>query len=151
MWSSCCWSSSSPLLGSAERSTALANGCGILEQAACSSWRASSVCLTLLLPRMGLTNPWIAAEQCLTVLTSHPPLFGFSASMSLIGFAYGLWPGCLIAALASMVGSGLAFLSVRVRRPTRPNGHVRSPHLTARRPSSHRTSSCRLIGKPLNE
>lgn len=49
-----------------------------------------------------------------TVLTSHPPLFGFSASMTLIGFAYGLWPGCLIAALASMAGSGIAFLSVRV-------------------------------------
>lgn len=52
-----------------------------------------------------------------TVLASHPPLFGFAGSMSLIGFTYGIWPGFLIASIASMLGAALAFLSVRVSAP----------------------------------
>jgi uncharacterized membrane protein YdjX (TVP38/TMEM64 family) len=48
------------------------------------------------------------------VLASHPPLFGFAGSMSLIGFTYGIWPGFLIASFASMLGAAIAFLSVRV-------------------------------------
>jgi hypothetical protein len=34
--------------------------------------------------------------------------------MTLIGFAYGVWPGFLIASLGSMAGGAFAFLSVRV-------------------------------------
>ena len=49
-----------------------------------------------------------------TVLASHPPLFGFMGSMTLIGFTYGLWPGVLIASLAALSGAAVAFLSVRV-------------------------------------
>ena len=48
------------------------------------------------------------------VLASHPPLFGFAGSMTLIGFTYGIWPGFLLATCASMTGSAIAFLSVRV-------------------------------------
>ncbi|RSH95018.1 Tlg2-vesicle protein [Saitozyma podzolica] len=53
----------------------------------------------------------------LVVLSSHPPLFGFSASMSLIGFAYGVWPGFLIASIGSLLGGAFAFLSVRTFFP----------------------------------
>lgn len=56
-----------------------------------------------------------------TVLASHPPLFGFAGSMSLIGFTYGIWPGFLIASIASMLGAALAFLSVRVRSALIPS------------------------------
>ncbi|WVQ81397.1 hypothetical protein IAT38_003521 [Cryptococcus sp. DSM 104549] len=47
------------------------------------------------------------------IVTSHPPLFGFSGSLTLIGFTYGVWPGFLIAFIASMAGSAVAFISVR--------------------------------------
>lgn len=36
-------------------------------------------------------------------------------TLTLIGFIYGIWPGFLIAGIASMLGAGIAFLSVRVR------------------------------------
>lgn len=36
-------------------------------------------------------------------------------TLTLIGFVYGIWPGFLIAGIASMLGAGIAFLSVRVR------------------------------------
>ncbi|TXT13704.1 hypothetical protein VHUM_01071 [Vanrija humicola] len=48
------------------------------------------------------------------ILSSHPPLFGFSGSMTLIGFAYGIWPGFLIASLAALAGGAIAFFSVRL-------------------------------------
>lgn len=35
-------------------------------------------------------------------------------TLTLIGFVYGIWPGFLIAGIASMLGAGIAFLSVRV-------------------------------------
>jgi uncharacterized membrane protein YdjX (TVP38/TMEM64 family) len=34
--------------------------------------------------------------------------------MTLIGFAYGIWPGFLLAIVSSMLGAGIAFVSVRV-------------------------------------
>ena len=49
-----------------------------------------------------------------SVLASHPPLFGFMGSMTLIGFTYGIWPGFLIATISSLLGAAIAFLSVRV-------------------------------------
>lgn len=55
--------------------------------------------------------PW--GTQLTPVLSSHPPLFGFSGSMTLMGFAYGVWPGFLVASLASLAGAAIAFLSVR--------------------------------------
>jgi len=67
--------------------------------------------LAISLRRMG---PWgVLLEGLLVVLVSHPPFGGFAASMTLIGFTYGMWPGCLIAVVASMTGAGFAFLSVR--------------------------------------
>jgi hypothetical protein len=48
------------------------------------------------------------------VLASHPPLFGFAFSMTMIGYTFGFWPGALLAVAASMTGAGVAFLSVRV-------------------------------------
>ncbi|KAL7420979.1 Tlg2-vesicle protein [Cryptotrichosporon argae] len=48
------------------------------------------------------------------IVSSHPPLFGFSGSMTLIGFAFGIWPGFLIAALSANIGAALSFLSVRI-------------------------------------
>jgi hypothetical protein len=47
------------------------------------------------------------------VASSHPPLFGFSATMSLIGFSYGLWWGMFIGGLASLIGGALAWFSIR--------------------------------------
>jgi hypothetical protein len=61
----------------------------------------------------------------LSVLASHPPLFGFAGSMTLIGFTYGIWPGFLIAGLASMLGAGFAFVSIRVRAVTLASNSVR--------------------------
>lgn len=65
-------------------------------------------------------NSIIELELTLPVLSSHPPLFGFSASMSLIGFAYGVWPGFLIASIGSLLGGAFAFLSVRVSEDFAP-------------------------------
>jgi len=47
------------------------------------------------------------------VLASHPPLFGFAGSLTLIGFTFGLWPGMLLASVATMTGAAVAFLSIR--------------------------------------
>ena len=47
--------------------------------------------------------------------------------MTLIGFAYGIWPGFPLAVVSSMLGAGIAFVSVRVR---------------------HLSSSCLLSGTP---
>lgn len=44
---------------------------------------------------------------------SHPPLMGFSPSMTLIGFAYGLKNGILIGSGASLIGGAVAFVSIR--------------------------------------
>ncbi|CAD6578875.1 MAG: Tlg2-vesicle protein [Tremellales sp. Tagirdzhanova-0007] len=55
----------------------------------------------------------MAILALMVVLASHPPLFGFAGSMTLIGFTYGVWPGFLLASCASMCGAGLSFLSVR--------------------------------------
>lgn len=52
----------------------------------------------------------------LSVLSSHPPLFGFASSLTLIGFTFGMWPGALIGIMGSMCGAGLAFWSIRVSR-----------------------------------
>lgn len=59
------------------------------------------------------------------VLASHPPLFGFAFSMSLIGYTFGFWPGAALAVAASMTGAGVAFLSVRVSSPPPPPGPFR--------------------------
>ncbi|GHJ88103.1 hypothetical protein NliqN6_4505 [Naganishia liquefaciens] len=57
---------------------------------------------------------WGAALLFLmVVLASHPPLFGFAFSMSLIGYTFGFWRGAALAVAASMTGAAVAFLSVR--------------------------------------
>ncbi|WWD21289.1 hypothetical protein CI109_105773 [Kwoniella shandongensis] len=58
---------------------------------------------------------WKGVLLCMlfNILSSHPPLFGFVGSLTLIGFTYGVWPGFLIAFIGSMAGAGIAFLSVR--------------------------------------
>ncbi|ORY28780.1 hypothetical protein BCR39DRAFT_533830 [Naematelia encephala] len=61
----------------------------------------------------GLGAGGVAICFLMVVLASHPPLFGFMGSMTLIGFIYGMWPGAMIAVLASMSGSAFAFLSIR--------------------------------------
>ncbi|KLT40307.1 hypothetical protein CC85DRAFT_278031 [Cutaneotrichosporon oleaginosum] len=47
------------------------------------------------------------------IASSHPPLFGFSACMTMIGFAYGLWFGIFLGSVASLMGAALAWFSVR--------------------------------------
>ncbi|ODO06122.1 hypothetical protein L198_01354 [Cryptococcus wingfieldii CBS 7118] len=58
---------------------------------------------------------WKGVVLCniFAVLSSHPPLIGFMPTLTLIGFIYGIWPGFLIAFIASNLGAGIAFLSVR--------------------------------------
>ena len=53
-------------------------------------------------------------DVLIPALSSHPPLIGFSGSMTLIGFTWGLWPGALIASISTLVGAAIAFFSVRV-------------------------------------
>ncbi|WVR09045.1 hypothetical protein IAU60_006105 [Kwoniella sp. DSM 27419] len=48
-----------------------------------------------------------------TILSSHPPLFGFMGSLTLIGFTYGVWPGFLLSFVSSMLGAAVSFISVR--------------------------------------
>ncbi|KAK4687680.1 hypothetical protein P7C73_g2419, partial [Tremellales sp. Uapishka_1] len=68
--------------------------------------------IALRVRNMGVGGMFLLAA-CV-ILASHPPLFGFSGSMTLIGFTYGIWPGFLIASLSSMVGAAIAFISVRL-------------------------------------
>ncbi|KAK8844057.1 hypothetical protein IAR55_006851 [Kwoniella newhampshirensis] len=67
--------------------------------------------LALKLKGMG----WRGVLLCMlfSVLSSHPPLFGFMGSLTLIGFTYGIWPGFLISFIGSMIGAAIAFISVR--------------------------------------
>ncbi|WVQ93198.1 hypothetical protein IAU59_000262 [Kwoniella sp. CBS 9459] len=67
--------------------------------------------LALKLKEMG----WKGMVLCclFSILSSHPPLFGFMGSLTLIGFTYGIWPGFLLSFISSMLGAGLSFLSVR--------------------------------------
>ncbi|OCF35588.1 hypothetical protein I316_02643 [Kwoniella heveanensis BCC8398] len=67
--------------------------------------------LALRLKEMG----WKGMVLCclFSILSSHPPLFGFMGSLTLIGFTYGVWPGFLLSFISSMLGAGLSFLSVR--------------------------------------
>ncbi|RXK38968.1 hypothetical protein M231_03698 [Tremella mesenterica] len=59
-------------------------------------------------------GPWgMLVCAAMVVLSSHPPLFGFAASMTLIGFIYGIHPGFLLACASSMTGGAISFLSVR--------------------------------------
>ncbi|WVN87883.1 uncharacterized protein L203_103080 [Cryptococcus depauperatus CBS 7841] len=67
--------------------------------------------LALEVKDMGLKG--VVLCNIFAILSSHPPLFGFMPTLTLIGFVYGIWPGFLIAAVASMLGAGIAFLSVR--------------------------------------
>ncbi|ORX39329.1 hypothetical protein BD324DRAFT_619269 [Kockovaella imperatae] len=60
---------------------------------------------------MGVGGMFICA--LFVVIASHPPLFGFMGSMTLIGFTYGVWPGFLVASLAALSGAAIAFISVR--------------------------------------
>lgn len=59
------------------------------------------------------------------VMTSHPPLFGFSACMSLIGFAYGMWIGALVGSIASLIGAALAWFSIRVSLTERSGSNAK--------------------------
>jgi len=65
----------------------------------------------LAIRNMGVGGMFICG--LMVVLASHPPLFGFAGSMTLIGFAYGIWPGFLVGAISAVLGAGLAFVSVR--------------------------------------
>ncbi|BEI84385.1 hypothetical protein CcaverHIS002_0409890 [Cutaneotrichosporon cavernicola] len=47
------------------------------------------------------------------VASSHPPMFGFSACMTMIGFAYGLWFGIFLGSIASLLGAAVAWFSIR--------------------------------------
>ncbi|GMK57137.1 hypothetical protein CspeluHIS016_0309770 [Cutaneotrichosporon spelunceum] len=47
------------------------------------------------------------------VASSHPPMFGFSACMTMIGFAYGVWFGILLGGIASLLGAAFAWFSIR--------------------------------------
>jgi len=46
-------------------------------------------------------------------ITAFPPLIGYSTSITLCGFIYGIWPGWPIAASANIAGSTAAFLVCR--------------------------------------
>ncbi|WVQ63886.1 uncharacterized protein L199_002042 [Kwoniella botswanensis] len=67
--------------------------------------------LGLKLREMGWKGMVLCGLFC--ILSSHPPLFGFMGSLTLIGFTYGMMPGAIIAFVASMMGSIISFLSVR--------------------------------------
>ncbi|WWC64013.1 uncharacterized protein I303_106619 [Kwoniella dejecticola CBS 10117] len=67
--------------------------------------------LGLKLREMGWKGMVLCGLFC--ILSSHPPLFGFMGSLTLIGFTYGMWPGALISFIASMMGSIISFISVR--------------------------------------
>lgn len=56
--------------------------------------------------RQKLTKP-------LGQVTSLPPLIGYGTAQTLIGFAYGVYPGFFISAGSCLVGGVFAFLVVR--------------------------------------
>ncbi|TNY18976.1 hypothetical protein DMC30DRAFT_26062 [Rhodotorula diobovata] len=47
------------------------------------------------------------------IVTSVPPLIGYGTAQTLVGFAYGVWPGFLISASSCLGGGAFAFLVVR--------------------------------------
>lgn len=47
------------------------------------------------------------------IVTSVPPLIGYGTAQTLVGFAYGVWPGFLISASSCLAGGAFAFLVVR--------------------------------------
>ncbi|GAA6047296.1 hypothetical protein JCM3770_001873 [Rhodotorula araucariae] len=47
------------------------------------------------------------------VFTSVPPLLGYGTAQTLVGFAYGVWPGFAISAASCLAGGAFAFLVVR--------------------------------------
>ncbi|BGP36778.1 Tlg2-vesicle protein [Rhodotorula kratochvilovae] len=47
------------------------------------------------------------------VVTSVPPLLGYGTAQTLVGFAYGVWPGFAISAASCLAGGAFAFLVVR--------------------------------------
>ena len=49
-----------------------------------------------------------------TVVTSFPPLIGYSTTMTLCGFAYGPLGGFAIAAPSALMGSALTFVILRL-------------------------------------
>ncbi|WWC91199.1 uncharacterized protein L201_006141 [Kwoniella dendrophila CBS 6074] len=67
--------------------------------------------LGLRLREMGWKGVVICGLFC--ILSSHPPLFGFMGSLTLIGFTYGMKTGAMISIVASMLGSIISFISVR--------------------------------------
>ena len=46
------------------------------------------------------------------VITSVPPLLGYGTAQTLVGFAYGVWPGFAISAASCIAGGAFAFLCV---------------------------------------
>lgn len=44
------------------------------------------------------------------IVTSVPPLFGYGTAQTLVGFAYGVWPGFLISALSCLAGGAFSFM-----------------------------------------
>ncbi|GAA5834121.1 hypothetical protein JCM9279_004223 [Rhodotorula babjevae] len=47
------------------------------------------------------------------IVTSVPPLIGYGTAQTLVGFAYGVWPGFLISAASCLAGGAFAFLVIR--------------------------------------
>ncbi|GJN91670.1 hypothetical protein Rhopal_004693-T1 [Rhodotorula paludigena] len=47
------------------------------------------------------------------IVTSVPPLFGYGTAQTLVGFAYGVWPGFVISALSCLAGGAFSFIVVR--------------------------------------
>jgi hypothetical protein len=71
------------------------------------------------------------------VASSHPPMFGFSACMTMIGFAYGLWFGVFLGSIASLIGAAAAWFSIRV-------GDIGRGNLTS---SASSSTGCASLGQ----
>lgn len=71
------------------------------------------------------------------VASSHPPMFGFSACMTMIGFAYGLWFGIFLGSIASLIGAAAAWFSIRV-------GVIARVYLTS---SASSSTGCASLGQ----
>lgn len=48
------------------------------------------------------------------VITSFPPLLGYSTTMTICGFAYGPFGGLLVAGSGAIIGSALTFVILRL-------------------------------------